>query len=62
MMNAASIYVEAAYALAVSGAAMIYPPLALVVAAVFLAALAVVVDRRTVSPASTSDGSDGRME
>lgn len=64
-MNAASIYIEASYALAVAAAAMIYPPLALVIAAVFLAALAVVMDRRTVSPDAPGhaiDGSDGRTE
>jgi hypothetical protein len=40
-------YVEAAFVLVVTGAAMIYPPLALVVAAAYLIALAVVSDRRT---------------
>ena len=41
-------YLEAAYALLVAGAAMIYPPAALAVAAIFLIALAVVADRREV--------------
>lgn len=40
-------YAEAAYALVVAGAAMLWPPLALVVAAAYLIALAVVADRRT---------------
>ena len=39
-------YVEAAFVLAVTGAALIYAPLALVVGAGFLAVLAVVADRR----------------
>ena len=41
-------YLEAAYALVVAAAAMVYPPAALAVAAVFLIALAVVADRREV--------------
>lgn len=40
-------YTEFAYALLVAGAAWIYPPLALLVAAAFLAALAFIADRRT---------------
>ena len=40
-------YAEAAYALVVAGAAMLWPPLALIVAAGYLVGLAVVVDRRT---------------
>lgn len=40
-------YTEAAYALVVAGAAIIYPPLALLVAGVFLGALAFIADRRT---------------
>lgn len=40
-------YAESAYALAVAGAALIWPPLALVVAAAYLIALAVISDRRT---------------
>lgn len=39
-------YAEAAFALLVAGAAMIWPPLALIVAAAYLIALAVVNDRR----------------
>ncbi len=49
-MNAVEIYVEAAFVLATAGAAMIYPPLALLVAAIFLAALAAIADRRTRTP------------
>ena len=41
------VLVEAGYALAVAGAAYIFPPLALIVAAAFLVGLAVVEDRRT---------------
>ena len=40
-------YAESAYALIVAGAAMLWPPLALVVAAGYLVALAVIADRRT---------------
>lgn len=40
-------YTEAAYALVVAGAAIVYPPLALLVAGAFLAALAYIADRRT---------------
>ena len=40
-------YAEAAYALVVAGAAMLWPPLALIVAAGYLVALAVISDRRT---------------
>jgi hypothetical protein len=47
-MTAVERYLEAGYALIVAGAAMIYPPAALAVAAVFLIALAVVADRREV--------------
>ena len=45
-MTTVERYLEAAYALIVAGAAMLYPPAALVVAAIFLIALAVVADRR----------------
>ena len=41
-----SQYVEAAFVLAVTGAALIYPPLGLIVGAAFLAILAFVTDRR----------------
>lgn len=47
MTDAITRYAEAAYALVVAGAAMLWPPLALVAAAAYLIALAVVVDRRT---------------
>jgi Na+-transporting methylmalonyl-CoA/oxaloacetate decarboxylase gamma subunit len=40
-------YAEAAFALLVTGAAMVYPPLALIVAAAYLIGLAIVSDRRT---------------
>lgn len=39
-------YVEAAFVLLVAGAAMVFPPLALLVAGAFLAVLAFVADRR----------------
>lgn len=46
-MNAASVYVEAAFTLAVTGAALSpWPWTALIVAAAFLAVLAFVVDHR----------------
>jgi hypothetical protein len=45
--NAITRYAEAAYALLVAGAAMLWPPLALVVAAGYLVTLAVIADRRT---------------
>jgi len=47
MTDAVTRYAEWAYALVVCGAAMIWPPLALVVAAGYLVALAVIADRRT---------------
>ena len=47
-MTTVERYLEAAYALIVAAAAMVYPPAALAVAAVFLIALAVVADRREV--------------
>jgi len=40
-------YAEAAYALIVAGCAYIWPPLALIAAAGYLIALAVIADRRT---------------
>ena len=49
-MTTVERYLEAAYALIVAAAAMIDPPAALGVAAVFLSALAVVADRREVKP------------
>lgn len=45
-MNAVERYLEAAYALIVAAAALVYPPAALAVAAIFLIGLAVVNDRR----------------
>lgn len=46
-MNAASVYLEAAFTLAVTGAALSpYPWSALIVAAAFFGLLAFVVDRR----------------
>ena len=47
MTDQISRYAEAGYALIVAGAAMLWPPLALLVAAVYLIALAVIADRRT---------------
>lgn len=47
MTNAVTTYAEAAYALVVAGAAMIWPPLALIAAAGYLVALAVLIDRRS---------------
>lgn len=47
MTRAITTYAEAAYALIVAGVAMIWPPLALVAAAVYLISLAVVTDRRS---------------
>jgi hypothetical protein len=49
---------DAAYALVVAGAAMIWPPLALIVAAAFLIVALIVNDRRA-EPASVP-GQDGR--
>jgi hypothetical protein len=45
-LRAVTVYAEAGYALAVAGAAMVWPPAALLVAAAYLIALAVVNDRR----------------
>lgn len=45
-MKAVQTYTESAYALAVAAAAMVYPPLAIAVAAIYLIALAVLNDRR----------------
>lgn len=47
--KAIQTYTEAAYALVVAGAAMVWVPLALLVAAAYLIALAVVADHRTVA-------------
>jgi len=49
-MSTVERYIETAFALAVTAAAMIYPPAALGVAAIFLIALAIVADRREVKP------------
>jgi len=43
-------YAESAYALIVAGAAMLWPPLALLVAAGYLVVIAVIADRRTPAP------------
>ena len=45
-----SPYTEPAFALIVTAAAMLWPPLALAVASVYLLAIMVVNDRRTVTP------------
>ncbi len=57
-MTVVEIYTEAAFVLAVAGAAMILPALALIVAALWLVALAIVADRRgtpTESPVTDSE-------
>ena len=48
--TAIQTYTEAAYAILVAGAALIWPPLALLCAGGYLVALAVVADRRSVQP------------
>lgn len=53
MTDAVTRYAEAAYALIVAGAAYIWPPLALLCAAAYLIALAVITDRRTPPPEAT---------
>ncbi len=50
MTDVVTRYAEWAYALLVAGVAMVYPPAALVVAALYLIALAVIADRRTPPP------------
>lgn len=47
MTDAISVRLDAAFVLAVTGAALIVPWLALVVGAVFLVANAILIDRRT---------------
>ena len=47
MTKAIQTYTESGFVLAVVGAAMIYPPLALLVGAGYLIALAILNDRRT---------------
>ena len=47
-MSTVERYLEAAFVLAVTGAALIYPPAALIVGAAFFVALAIVSDRREV--------------
>ena len=47
MTEAVSRNTEWAYALLVAGAALIWPPLALLVAGAFLLALAIIADRRS---------------
>lgn len=46
-MKAIQTYTEAAFAVGVTGAAMVWPPLALLVCAAFLLGLAYVTDKRT---------------
>lgn len=46
-------YLSYAYALLVAGAALVWPPLVLPVAGLFLVALAVVADRRRPAPEAT---------
>ena len=46
-------YAEFAYALIVCGAAMVWPPLALLAAGAYIVALAVVADRRTPAEAAS---------
>ena len=46
MTDIVTRYAESAYPLLVAGAAMVWPPLALIVAAAYLVAVAVVNDRR----------------
>lgn len=47
MSDIVSRYAEAGYALVVAGVAMVWPPGALIAAAAYLIALAVIADRRT---------------
>lgn len=47
MTDTIKILIDASYALAVAGAALLWPPLALLVGAAFLLGQAVLVDRRT---------------
>lgn len=47
MTGAVTRYAEWAYALLVAGAAMVWPPLALLVAGTYLIVLAIVTDRRS---------------
>lgn len=53
MTDAIRLLIDASYALAVAGAAMIWPPLALVVAGLYLGVQAIVADRR--SPAGPAE-------
>lgn len=46
-MTTVERYLESAFVLAVTGAALIYAPAALIVGALFFVALAVLADRRT---------------
>lgn len=46
-------YLSYAYALLVAGVAFMWPPLALIVAALYLVALAVTADRRRPAPEAT---------
>ena len=49
-MKTVEQYLEAGLIFGVTGAALIWPPAALIVGALFFVALAVVVDRRTPPP------------
>ncbi len=53
-MKAIQTYTESSFVLAVVGAALIYPPLALIVGAGYLIALAYLNDKRSV-PESTTE-------
>ena len=46
-MKTVEQYLEVAFVLAVTGAAWVYPPAALFVAAAFFVAFAIIADRRT---------------
>lgn len=54
-MKAIQTYTESAFVLAVVGAALIYPPLALLVGAAYLLGLAYINDKRT--PTGGAEGS-----
>lgn len=47
MTPAITLLIDASYALAVAAAAMVFPPLALAVAALYLLGQAILLDRRT---------------
>ncbi len=50
MNDAVTRYLEAAFAVLVTGAAMVYPPAALIVCGLFLLGLAWINDHRTPEP------------